>query len=154
MFAEGGDHPRDVIAFVRTLPRSLPTRKALVDALTGRGFTLAGAQWMTTNLVANPAGGGLGWAFDIDGIAAMYASYEATDLWPLLESPPVGAAIDFIRAERSAFLWDSQLERIAAAGAAVHLLRDSGHWVARAPPRPPEGGERGLGGAAGAGCVA
>ena len=73
VYAEGGDHPRDVIQFVRTLRMPLGSRKArararaprlfarerggrlyrrptrrraqeLVDALTGRGFTLAGAQ--------------------------------------------------------------------------------------------------------------
>ena len=52
---------------------------------------------MTTNL-APAADGMLTWTFDIDGIAQMYASYEATDLWPLVSaaarfpprpSPPV-----------------------------------------------------------------
>jgi pimeloyl-ACP methyl ester carboxylesterase len=126
---EWGDHPRDVIRFVSQLAMPLSTRKQLVDALTGAGFTQAGAQWMTTNL-APMADGRLTWTFDIGGIADMYASYEATDLWPLVESPPVGAMIDFVRAERSAFRWSADDDaRIAASGARVHLLRDSGHWV-------------------------
>ena len=127
--ADGGDHPRDVIKFVSALPMPLTTRKQLVDALMGAGFTQAGAQWMTTNLSALPDGR-LGWTFDIAGIAEMYASYEATDLWPLVESPPEGALIDFVRAERSAFRWSGpDQERILAAGARVHLLPNASHWV-------------------------
>ena len=129
VFADGGDHPRDVINFVRALPMPLASRTELVTALTGAGFTQAGAAWMTTNLTPAP-GGQLRWAFDIAGIAEMYKSYEATDLWPLVEEPPLGARIDFVRAERSAFRWSGPDEqRIQAAGAGVHLLRDSGHWV-------------------------
>jgi len=129
VFADGGDHPRDVINYVRALPMPLSSRTELVTALTGAGFTQAGAAWMTTNLTPMPDGR-LRWAFDIAGIAEMYASYEATDLWPLVEAPPLGARIDFVRAERSAFRWSGPDEaRIEAAGARVHLLRDSGHWV-------------------------
>jgi pimeloyl-ACP methyl ester carboxylesterase len=129
VFADGGDHPRDVIRFVSQLAMPLATRKQLVDALTGAGFTQAGAQWMTTNLTAQPDGR-LRWTFDIAGIAEMYASYEATDLWPLVEQPPTGAVIDFVRAERSAFRWSGPDQaRIADAGARVHLLKDASHWV-------------------------
>lgn len=107
----------------------LSTRKELVDKLTGRGFTVAGAQWMTTNLAAREDGR-LDWTFDIAGIADMYKTYEATDLWPLVEEPPIGADIEFVRAERSAFLWaEEDLGRIEKSGARVHLLKDSGHWV-------------------------
>lgn len=107
----------------------LATRRELVDKLTGRGFTVAGAQWMTTNLAARQDGR-LDWTFDIRGIAEMYRTYEATDLWPLVEEPPIGADIEFVRAERSAFLWaEEDVARISRAGARVHLLRNSGHWV-------------------------
>ena len=59
---------------------------------------------------------------------------HALPLAPQLEAPPMGASIDFIRAENSAFQWaDRDVARIQASGARVHLLRNSGHWVARAP---------------------
>ena len=135
VYADGGDHPRDVIRFVSELAMPLPSRKHLVDSLTAAGFTLSGAQWMTTNLVPSPLGG-LMWGFRIAGIAEMYRSYEETDLWPLVESPPTGALIDFVRAERSAFRWrEGDVERITAAGARVHLLGASGHWVHIDNPR-------------------
>lgn len=130
VYAAGGDHPRDVIQFVSALPMPIASRKALIDTLVGSGFSVAGATWMTTNL--RPAAGGVGleWSFDLSGISQMYSSYEQTDLWALVEAPPDGALIDFVRAERSAFRWSfSDEERIRAAGARVHLLRDAGHWV-------------------------
>lgn len=126
---EGGDHPKDTISFVRTLAMPLQSRKQLVDSLTGAGFTTEGAQWMATNLKARPDGQ-LDWTFDIEGIAEMYVSYEHTDLWPMLESQPQGLAVDFVRAEHSAFVWrEEDIERIDATGANVHVLQDSSHWV-------------------------
>ena len=124
-----GDHPRDTIRFVRTLEAPIPTRRALVESLTGAGFTIEGAQWMTTNLKAG-ANGGFDWTFDLDGIAEMYASYEACDLWPMLETQPAGLSLDFVRADKSAFVWtDEDVARIHSTGANVHLLSNSAHWV-------------------------
>jgi hypothetical protein len=85
-------------------------------------------QRMTTNL--RPAGpdGGLTWSFDLGGIADMYASYESSDLWPLLRSPPQGLRVDFVRATRSTFRWTGGAEgEISALGHRVHAL-DAGHW--------------------------
>ena len=132
VWCEAGDHPRDTIAYARTIPMPIANRKALVDSLTGAGFTLEGAQWMTTNLTPAPGAtaGELTWVFDIEGIVAMYQSYEATDLWPMLETQPVGLSVDFVRAERSAFVWaDEDVGRIGAYGGRVHYLANSSHWV-------------------------
>ena len=132
VWCEAGDHPRDTIAYARTIPMPIANRKALVDSLTGAGFTLEGAQWMTTNLTPAPGAtaGELTWVFDIEGIVAMYQSYEATDLWPMLETQPIGLSVDFVRAERSAFVWaDEDVGRIGAYGGRVHYLANSSHWV-------------------------
>lgn len=70
------------------------------------------------------------WSFDLDGIAAMYESYEQKAHWDLLESPPQGLSVDFVRAEHSNFRWaGGDADRIAALGHAVHFLSDAGHWV-------------------------
>jgi len=92
-WADGVDHPRDTINFVRTLAMPIESRRALVQALTGAGFTREGAQWMGTNLKPLPGGGGLDWTFDLGGIAEMYASYEVTDLWPMLDTQPKGLQV-------------------------------------------------------------
>jgi hypothetical protein len=39
----------------------------------------------------------------------MYASYESASLWPLLQAPPQGLQLDFVKAERSNFRWDARL---------------------------------------------
>ena len=132
VWCEAGDHPRDTINYARTIQMPIANRKALVDSLTGAGFTLEGAQWMTTNLTPAPGAttGELTWVFDIEGIVAMYQSYEATDLWPMLETQPVGLSVDFVRAERSAFVWaDEDVGRIGTYGGRVHYLANSSHWV-------------------------
>ena len=106
-----------------------------MDDLTAAGFTPEGAQWMTTNLQpvseqSKASNGELTWTFDIEGIVEMYASYEATDLWPMLETQPRGLRVDFVRAERSAFVWsDEDVERIRSHGARVHYLANASHWV-------------------------
>ena len=124
-----GDHPRDTIRFCTTLSRPIDSRRALVESLTGAGFTIEGAQWMTTNLKAD-GNGKFDWTFDLDGIAEMYASYEAYDLWPMLETQPAGLSLDFVQAERSAFVWTPEdVDRIRRTGANVHLLKSSAHWV-------------------------
>jgi len=132
VWCEAGDHPRDTIAHARTIRMPIATRKALVDSLTGAGFTIEGAQWMTTNLtpVVGGSNGELTWTFDLEGIVDMYQSYEATDLWPMLETQPRGLEVDFVRAERSAFTWtDADIARIGSYGGRVHYLANSSHWV-------------------------
>jgi pimeloyl-ACP methyl ester carboxylesterase len=60
----------------------------------------------------------------------MYESYEVKSHWPLLEAPPKGLRVNFVRAERSSFRWLGHDEaRIKQLGHEVHLLEDSGHWV-------------------------
>ena len=82
------------------------------------------------NLEVHPSGDGYGWIFDLHGIRDMYESYESSDLWSVVESPPQGLSIDFVRAERSTFRWaGADHHRIESNGANVHILEDSGHWV-------------------------
>jgi pimeloyl-ACP methyl ester carboxylesterase len=54
VYADGGDHPRDVIACVQALTMPIESRKALVDVLVQAGFTSAGAQWMVRAVSAHP----------------------------------------------------------------------------------------------------
>ena len=72
------------------------------------GFSPAIAQWAATNLRPMDGRSGvsstsLAWSFDLDGIKELYDSYEETDLYPILEQPPMGVKIDFVKAEHSSF---------------------------------------------------
>jgi pimeloyl-ACP methyl ester carboxylesterase len=94
------------------------------------GFTKPVAQWVTTNLRPAPGSRQLRWTFDLDGIAEMYDSYEDSSMWELLQQPPQGLSVDFIRAERSSFRWEGPVvDNLQALGHRVHLLRDAGHVV-------------------------
>lgn len=94
------------------------------------GFTKPVAQWVTTNLRAAPGSGQLRWTFDLDGIAEMYDSYEDASMWELLQQPPQGLSVDFVRAERSSFRWEGEVvDNLTVLGHRVHLLKDAGHVV-------------------------
>lgn len=67
---------------------------------------------------------------------AVFRSYESMPLWSLLKQPPQGLKIDFVKAEGSTFRWGGPDEGlIKNFGHAVHLLKDSGHWVHTDNPR-------------------
>eukprot|EP00955_Chlamydomonas_euryale_P096483 365014-Chlamydomonas_euryale.AAC.7 len=119
------------------------SRADVVAMLRDAGFSVSISQWAATNLRPAPGGaagrmpaGGaasatpLTWMFDLEGIKEMYESYEVTCLYDLLEAPPQGLRLDFVKAEHSNFRWGGSDEaRIVAAGHRVHLLRGAGHWV-------------------------
>lgn len=144
---DGSDHPGALIELLRSLPMPATSRSAVIDAVVHAGFSPHIARWVVTNL-RNARGSngngsscssgdvgdgnmpGLTWTFDLDGIAEMYRSYEETTLWPVLQSPPDGLTLDFVKAERSSFRWGGTDEqRIKDCGHHVHLLTRAGHWV-------------------------
>ncbi|CAI5468763.1 unnamed protein product [Closterium sp. Yama58-4] len=163
---DGEDHPADLIDALRGMPPLILDRSEVVNSLLSQGFSKPIAQWMTTNLsrthlpsldlvrdlppsqqqlheaaarAASRGQAAYGWAFDLEGIAQMYSSYETTNLWHLVEDVPEGVHINFLRAERSLHRWArDDIRRILGAeqeamghGAAVrmHVLEDAGHWV-------------------------
>lgn len=133
----GGDHPERLIDTLRSLDlsRDLSSRTDLVNVLVDKGFSKMIAQWAATNLKQLPpsnsgSNGQLKWGFDLDGIKSLYRSYEEDDLYPLLENPPLGLKLDFVKAEHSSFRWGGDDEdRIKSLGHHVHVLPRSGHWV-------------------------
>jgi esterase len=118
-----------VVLALRGLPDRYTRREELVTLLTAQGFSLALAQWMTTNL--RSTGDGLRWRFDLDVISALLQDYAVTDAWTYLNDPARQARIDVVRAERSERWSPEELARFAAAPDDVHLhlLPDAGHWV-------------------------
>jgi pimeloyl-ACP methyl ester carboxylesterase len=123
------DRPADLIDALRAAPTPLPSRAALAARLARAGFSDAVAAWAATNLEPDGAGA-WDWAFDLEGVAEMYRSYERADLWPLLAAPAQGIGVSFVKAERSTFRWGSVDEaRIRALGHEVVELKNSGHWV-------------------------
>ena len=126
------DSPRKLIQALREFPVPTGKKSTLLTYLEDRGFTKDISRWATTNLVQRPheLGNQYTWQFDLDGITEMFDSYERENLWRVLESPPLGLKLDFVKAERSVFRWGGMDEgKIRDLGHHVHLLRNSGHWV-------------------------
>ena len=117
-----------VIAALRTIP-PLKRRTDLLSLLTGQGFSLTLARWMTTNLRHTPDG--LQWRFDIDGIEALISDYFDLDLWHVLEMPTANLTIHVVRAEHSGRWTDDVVDRLESISldTTLHTLPDAGHWV-------------------------
>ncbi|EFJ44609.1 hypothetical protein VOLCADRAFT_64715, partial [Volvox carteri f. nagariensis] len=132
---QGGDHPGALIGFLRSIPMPVAKRSDVIDMVVKAGFSSNVARWVVTNLRPVREGTAYGsgpvtWTFDLDGIAELYSSYESTQLWDLVQRPPEGLKLDFVKAERSTFRWGGPDEAaITGAGHGVHLLPNSGHWV-------------------------
>ncbi|CAH8303158.1 unnamed protein product [Eruca vesicaria subsp. sativa] len=137
---DGEDHPRELISFLRKLPKVVSSKREVYNALIKEGFSNDVAQWVVTNLrPTGPSSSSFSWAFDLDGIAELYQSYEDTNLWDFVENLPRGVHVNFLKAERSLHRWAlKDLQRIHAAeelasegggGVEMHVLEDAGHWV-------------------------
>ncbi|XP_010542767.1 PREDICTED: protein ABHD11 [Tarenaya hassleriana] len=137
---DGEDHPRELISFLRTLPKVVSSKREVANALLGEGFSNDVAQWVVTNLRSNgPSSSSYSWVFNLDGIAELYQSYEDTNLWDFVENLPRGVHLNFLKAERSLHRWALEdIRRIHAAeelateeggGVEMHVLEDAGHWV-------------------------
>lgn len=68
----GADRPADLISTLQQLPLPLPSRHWLISRLEEAGFSRQVAAWAATNLTPLAGGGGLGWSFDLSGIAQMF----------------------------------------------------------------------------------
>ncbi|KAI4320228.1 hypothetical protein MLD38_033731 [Melastoma candidum] len=137
------DHPAELIGFLNSLPNEVASKRDVIGALVNEGFSREVAQWVATNLRpttdSSSSVPAFTWAFDLNGIAEMFKSYEETNLWKIVDDVPGGVHINFLKAERSLHRWALEdIQRIRTAeetaaeeGGAVemHVLEDAGHWV-------------------------
>lgn len=121
---------------LREEPGPFEDRDAAGSAIRRHGFPAMVARWMTTNLVE--AGAGWRWRFDLDGMAALLEDFFRTDLWRVVEDPPAGVELHFLKATDSEVLPEEACDRIERAGrrtGRVHLHRvEGGHWLHVAAP--------------------
>jgi esterase len=120
-----------MLDLVRGLPQHVATRAEAVDGLVAGGIGADVAGWMASNLRRD--GDGLAWALDWDAMEALLRDFFVRDLWPVVEAPPPGIDLHFVKATQSSRLSEEACARIAAAGRAtgrVHLHRvEGGHWI-------------------------
>ena len=118
--ANGGNAGWSALPF-RPLPQF--TGRIELDAET--------AAWMASNLRREDDG--LVWALDWTAMEALLRDFFARDFWGVVEAPPPGVALHFIKATESSRLSEAACARLEAAARAsgrVHLHRvPGGHWV-------------------------
>lgn len=68
----GADRPADLISTLQQVALPVPSRHWLISRLEEAGFSRQVAAWAATNLTPLAGGGGLGWSFDLAGIAQMF----------------------------------------------------------------------------------
>jgi len=126
-----GGLPWEMLGYLRRHPGPFRSRHEGVEVLEAEGVPRKVARWMATNLERR-AEDTLAWEISVDAMEALLRSYFREDAWDVVEDPPEGTAIHFVRATDSAVIGDDEARRIRAAGegADVHLHEVSGgHWL-------------------------
>jgi pimeloyl-ACP methyl ester carboxylesterase len=135
--AERAGAVTSIVAMLRAMPQPWPSRERFIELVMERGHPRPIADWLAMNVRRSADGYRL--RLDLDAIDALLASYVATDLWPVLESPGPTRAFHVVVAERSDVIDAEDRARLAALAAKsdrvrVHLVEGAGHWVhAEAP---------------------
>jgi pimeloyl-ACP methyl ester carboxylesterase len=124
-----GDAER-MLRTVKSLPEQFPSREAVIGALLEAGFPERVAGWMSTNL--ERAGSRYQWKLDFEALESLLQDFFRTDMWPVVEEPPPGVELHFVKASRSRILTDGEAERIRQIGRTrpvrLHVVT-GGHWL-------------------------
>jgi pimeloyl-ACP methyl ester carboxylesterase len=116
---------------MRRLPSTFASRAEATAGIEAAGYTRAVAAWMASNLEHRE--GRYAWRLDVDAMEALLRDFFDTDYWDVVESPPPGTVLHFVKARESGVLSEAARRRIEAAGARhgqafVHDV-PGGHWV-------------------------
>jgi pimeloyl-ACP methyl ester carboxylesterase len=116
----------EVLSAIRALPRRIPSRKWLAEALPQ--FSTALVDWIGSNLKNVRDGGSeLEFIFNLDTVTALYDSYQKTDSWHAIEDE--ASCIYVVKAENSSRWSPSCVERLKSSSANFQVLPNAGHWV-------------------------
>ena len=124
-----------MLGVLRRRPGPFGSRAEAVAAVEAEGYAPVVARWMAANLARCGGDGaaGWGWRLDPDEMEAYLRDYFAVDAWDVVEEPPEGATIHFVKASGSGMLGAEAVERIRGAGRRtgrvfVHEV-EGGHWL-------------------------
>lgn len=98
-------------------------------AVRSHGFAPSVANWMVTNL--HREGPWLRWRFDLGGVEALLEDFFRVDRWDVVEAPPRGVELHFVKATRSSLLTEEECERLEdreTEGVYLHRV-EGGHWL-------------------------
>ena len=116
----------EVLSAIRALPRRIPSRKWLAQALPQ--FSAELVDWIGSNLKNVRDGGSeLELVFNLDTVMQLYDSYQKTDSWHAIEDEASGIYI--VKAENSTRWSTACVERLKNSSANFQVLANAGHWV-------------------------
>ncbi|CAH0480515.1 unnamed protein product [Peronospora belbahrii] len=126
-----------ILPVVKKIPLPIASKAQLVKDLQSYGVALGEAQWLTTNLRMSSRSPELyEWKMDVDVVEQLFRSFLATDLWPVVETPPRTKGKDvelhFVHASKNNMWTPELLDRLDAQQENKvyhHVLEKSGHWV-------------------------
>ena len=121
-----------MLGTLRRHPGPFGSRAEAAVAVESEGFTTQVATWMATN-VQRDGYDGWEWRLDPDEMEAYLRDYFRSDAWDVVESPPEGTEIHFVKANASGVLDTGAVEHIREAGRRtgqvfLHEV-EGGHWL-------------------------
>lgn len=121
-----------MLGVLRRHPGPFGSRREAADAVEGEGYSRLVARWMASNVRGDGVGGWV-WRLDPDEMEGYLRDYFRTDAWGVVEEPPDGVTIHFVKASASSVLGVEAVERIRAAGRRtgqvfLHEV-EGGHWL-------------------------
>ena len=120
-----------MLGVLRRHPGPFGSRAEAVAAVEGEGYSPLVANWMAINAVRSDAG--WEWRLDPDEMEAYLRDYFRTGAWDVVESPPSGTTIHFVKALGSSVLAEEDVARIREAGRRTGrvVLHEAagGHWL-------------------------
>jgi esterase len=120
-----------MLEVVRALPAELASRAEAVEGLMAAGYERGVAEWMAINL--EPVDGRYRWRIDLAAMEEMLRDFFRTDLWEVVEAPPPGVELHFVKATRSETMDAAAVARVCEAVTRTRrvFLHDleGGHWL-------------------------
>ena len=120
-----------MLGVLRRHPGPFGSRAEAVAAVEGEGYSPLVANWMAINAVRGEEG--WGGRLDPDEMEAYLRDYFRVDAWDVVESPPPGTTIHFVKALGSSVLAEADVARIDAAGRRTGRVvlheAEGGHWL-------------------------
>ncbi len=117
-----------MIETVRALSVTFASRQEAVDGIVAAGYAEGVAQWFAINL--EPHEGRYRWRIDLDAMEEMLRDFFRADLWEVVEQPPEGVELHFVKASESNTLDTESRGRIEEAEGRVRLHElAGGHWI-------------------------
>ena len=120
-----------MLGVLRRRPGPFGSRAEAVAAVEAEGYSPVVARWMAANVRRNGADGWV-WRIDPDEMEGYLRDYFDVDAWDVVEEPPEGATIHFVKASASSVLDAEAVGRIRGAGRGGRVLLhevEGGHWL-------------------------